>query len=107
MVPEFYNEVITITFKSDIYSLGTIIIEMLTGRKGYPDIDNVRIVCPDKGPCIVKINILHYYNFQRRLYFFIYDCETEPHLEIEEEGPSIPASRNGPGPRNRFFFRYG
>jgi serine/threonine protein kinase len=28
------NEVITITFKSDIYSLGTIIVEMLTGRKG-------------------------------------------------------------------------
>lgn len=44
MAPEFYNEVITITFKSDIYSLGTIIIEMLTGRKGYPDIDNVRIL---------------------------------------------------------------
>ncbi|RLN07547.1 hypothetical protein C2845_PM11G18160 [Panicum miliaceum] len=29
------------TLKSDIYSLGVIIIEMLTGCKGYPDIQNV------------------------------------------------------------------
>jgi len=34
------------TLKSDIYSLGVIIIEMLTGCKGYPDIQNVRIIRP-------------------------------------------------------------
>ncbi|TVU25889.1 hypothetical protein EJB05_28407, partial [Eragrostis curvula] len=38
MAPENYGGLIT--FKSDIYSLGVIIIELLTGGKGYPDIDN-------------------------------------------------------------------
>jgi serine/threonine protein kinase len=31
-----------ISFKSDIYSLGVIIIEMLTSEKGYPDVKDVR-----------------------------------------------------------------
>ena len=42
MAPEFYDG--QITFKSDIYSLGIIIIETLTGNKGWPGIDNVRSV---------------------------------------------------------------
>ncbi|KAF7068777.1 hypothetical protein CFC21_074509 [Triticum aestivum] len=45
IAPEFYNGYIhTITYKSDIYSLGVIIIEMLTGKKwypAYPDVHNV------------------------------------------------------------------
>lgn len=40
LAPEFIRER-QITFKSDIYSLGIIIIEMLTGEKGYPNVDNV------------------------------------------------------------------
>ncbi|XP_066356154.1 cysteine-rich receptor-like protein kinase 8 [Miscanthus floridulus] len=39
MAPEFYSG--EITFKSDIYSLGVIITEILTGKKGYAEIDNV------------------------------------------------------------------
>lgn len=42
MAPEFYSG--EITFKSDIYSLGVIITEILTGKKGYAEIDNVRTV---------------------------------------------------------------
>ncbi|KAM0846418.1 hypothetical protein ACQ4PT_055683 [Festuca glaucescens] len=40
LAPEFYGGR-KITFKLDIYSLGIIIIDILTGEKGYPDIDNV------------------------------------------------------------------
>lgn len=40
LAPEFYARR-QITFKLDIYSLGMIIIEILTGEKGYADIDNV------------------------------------------------------------------
>lgn len=40
MAPEFFGRG-NITFKSDIYSLGIIIIEILTGDKGCPRIDNV------------------------------------------------------------------
>ncbi|TVU26796.1 hypothetical protein EJB05_29360, partial [Eragrostis curvula] len=39
IAPESYGGLITL--KSDIYSLGMIIIEILTGHKGYPDIDNI------------------------------------------------------------------
>ncbi|XP_047052526.1 receptor-like serine/threonine-protein kinase ALE2 [Lolium rigidum] len=39
MAPEFYGG--RITFASDIYSLGVIIMEILTGVKGYPEDDNV------------------------------------------------------------------
>ncbi|KAL6595548.1 hypothetical protein ACP70R_047888 [Stipagrostis hirtigluma subsp. patula] len=39
MAPEFYSGLITI--KSDIYSLGVIIMEILTGQKGYTEIENV------------------------------------------------------------------
>ncbi|XBH74056.1 hypothetical protein VPH35_101075 [Triticum aestivum] len=45
IAPEFHSgDIYTITYKSDIYSLGVIIIEMLTGKKWYPtypDVDNV------------------------------------------------------------------
>jgi serine/threonine protein kinase len=44
MAPEFYDGVIT--FKSDIYSLGIIIIEILTGHKGCPEIERVRKASP-------------------------------------------------------------
>jgi serine/threonine protein kinase len=40
MAPEFLNG--QITFKLDIYSLGVIIIEMMTGKKGYHDVEDVR-----------------------------------------------------------------
>ncbi|XP_051185807.1 uncharacterized protein [Lolium perenne] len=39
LAPEFCNK--EITYKFDIYSLGVIIIEILTGKKGYHDIDKV------------------------------------------------------------------
>ncbi|RLN04607.1 hypothetical protein C2845_PM13G00960 [Panicum miliaceum] len=39
MAPEFYNG--QITFKLDIYSLGVIVMEMLTGQKGYSTVDKV------------------------------------------------------------------
>ncbi|KAF7026424.1 hypothetical protein CFC21_038529 [Triticum aestivum] len=39
LAPEFGNGVITYQF--DIYSLGVIIIEILTGKKGYHAVDNV------------------------------------------------------------------
>lgn len=42
MAPEFYGG--QITFKFDIYSLGMIIIEIVTGEKRYPNIDKVRQV---------------------------------------------------------------
>ncbi|GJN06812.1 hypothetical protein PR202_ga24577 [Eleusine coracana subsp. coracana] len=47
MAPESFDGVIT--FKSDIYSLGIIIIEMLTGQKRYDEIDNVSILFQEKG----------------------------------------------------------
>ncbi|GJN06880.1 hypothetical protein PR202_ga24650 [Eleusine coracana subsp. coracana] len=40
IAPESYGGVISL--KSDIYSLGIIIIEILTGQKCCPDIQNVR-----------------------------------------------------------------
>ena len=40
MAPEFYGGPITYNF--DIYSLGMIIIEILTGDRGCADIGNVR-----------------------------------------------------------------
>ncbi|KAF8641904.1 hypothetical protein HU200_067614 [Digitaria exilis] len=39
MAPEFCRG--TISMKSDVYSLGVVITEILTGHKGYPQIDNV------------------------------------------------------------------
>jgi serine/threonine protein kinase len=41
LAPEFFRGEIRPEF--DIYSLGVIIIEMLTGQKGYFEIKNVRI----------------------------------------------------------------
>ena len=32
------------SFASDIYSLGVIIVEILTGQKGYPEDDDVRTI---------------------------------------------------------------
>ncbi|XP_051179805.1 uncharacterized protein [Lolium perenne] len=40
LAPEFYSG--KITLKSDLYSLGVIIMEILTGEKGYTDVENVR-----------------------------------------------------------------
>lgn len=40
LAPEFYNG--KISFKSDIYSLGIIIIEILTGDKDYPEVEKVQ-----------------------------------------------------------------
>lgn len=40
LAPEFYGGR-KITSKLDIYSLGIVIIDILTGEKGYPDVDNV------------------------------------------------------------------
>jgi serine/threonine protein kinase len=40
MAPEYFNG--EITLKSDIYSLGVLIMEIVTGQKGYPDINNVK-----------------------------------------------------------------
>ena len=42
MAPETFDGKITI--KSDIYSLGIIIINILTGIRGYPDDDDVNAV---------------------------------------------------------------
>lgn len=54
MAPEYsYGGLITL--KSDIYSLGMIIIEILTGQKGYPDIDNVRTVSSRISMCTVQL----------------------------------------------------
>uniref|UniRef100_A0ACD5ZGI7 Uncharacterized protein n=1 Tax=Avena sativa TaxID=4498 RepID=A0ACD5ZGI7_AVESA len=39
LAPEFSNG--EITYKFDIYSLGVIIVEILTGKKGYHDVDKV------------------------------------------------------------------
>ncbi|VAH41836.1 unnamed protein product [Triticum turgidum subsp. durum] len=39
MAPEFYSG--NISFASDIYSLGVIIVEILTGQKGYSEDDNI------------------------------------------------------------------
>ena len=41
MAPEVIN-CEEITFKSDIYSLGQIIMEILKGQKGHLEIENVR-----------------------------------------------------------------
>lgn len=41
MAPEFLTNG-QITLKSDIYSLGVIITEILTGQKGYCDVEHVR-----------------------------------------------------------------
>lgn len=45
MAPESFDRVIT--FKLDVYSLGIIIMEMLTGRKGYCPIEYVRKILYD------------------------------------------------------------
>uniref|UniRef100_A0A8I6WKJ8 non-specific serine/threonine protein kinase n=1 Tax=Hordeum vulgare subsp. vulgare TaxID=112509 RepID=A0A8I6WKJ8_HORVV len=42
LAPEFYSG--HVSFASDIYSLGVIIVEILTGQKGYSEDDNVRII---------------------------------------------------------------
>jgi len=39
LAPEFGSR--EITYRFDLYSLGVIIIEILTGKKGYEDVDNV------------------------------------------------------------------
>jgi len=60
MAPEFYSG--EITFKSDIYSLGVIITEILTGKKGYAEIDNVRTVVwlfLDKHYNLIKGSFAH------------------------------------------------
>ncbi|XP_037440978.1 inactive protein kinase SELMODRAFT_444075-like [Triticum dicoccoides] len=59
VAPEFYARR-NITFKLDIYSLGMIITEILTGEKGYADIDNVRRVRTNMKADF-KITELHYF----------------------------------------------
>jgi serine/threonine protein kinase len=49
MAPEYFNG--EITFKSDIYSLGVIILEILTGQKGYPEINTVRTYSSKRTAC--------------------------------------------------------
>jgi serine/threonine protein kinase len=46
IAPELVHNGKRINVKSDIYSLGIIIIEILTGQKGYPDVEDVRINSP-------------------------------------------------------------
>lgn len=41
MAPEYYNTGV-MTYKSDIYSLGVMIMEILTGKKELCTIENVR-----------------------------------------------------------------
>uniref|UniRef100_A0ACD5YP18 Uncharacterized protein n=1 Tax=Avena sativa TaxID=4498 RepID=A0ACD5YP18_AVESA len=48
MAPEFLNG--QITFKLDIYSLGIIIIEMMTGKKGYHDVEDVLDIWRNRLP---------------------------------------------------------
>jgi serine/threonine protein kinase len=40
LAPEFFNG--EITYKIDIYALGVIITEILTGKKGYASVVDVR-----------------------------------------------------------------
>jgi serine/threonine protein kinase len=40
LAPEFFSGLIS--FKSDVYSLGVIIMEVVTGIKGYCEIEDVR-----------------------------------------------------------------
>ncbi|VAH23771.1 unnamed protein product [Triticum turgidum subsp. durum] len=42
LAPEFFSG--QLTFASDIYSLGVVIMEILTGKKGYPEDENVRAI---------------------------------------------------------------
>ena len=42
MAPEFHTG--EITHKFDLYSLGVIVMEMLTGKKGYQSIEDVRTI---------------------------------------------------------------
>jgi len=61
-----------ITFKLDIYSLGVIIMEILTGKKGYSEIENVRILHmtnPRQGYNVKKIS-----NYQTIWFCAIYNC---------------------------------
>ena len=63
MSPEYINKGIVST-KSDIFSLGVIIIEIVTGRRDYPD---------DTGtPSEEFIEIVRklYFDFQGRVAFF-------------------------------------
>ncbi|XP_039806607.1 uncharacterized protein LOC120670545 isoform X3 [Panicum virgatum] len=48
MAPEYINKGL-ITTKSDVFSLGVIIIEIVTGHRNYPD-EN----CPDQTPQVIK-----------------------------------------------------
>lgn len=41
MAPEYYSTGV-MTYKSDIYSLGVMIMEILTGEKEFCTIENVR-----------------------------------------------------------------
>ncbi|CAN6281743.1 unnamed protein product [Urochloa humidicola] len=56
LAPEFYNG--QITFKLDVYSLGVIVIEMLTGQKGYSTIENVLEIWKDRLQILQKETLL-------------------------------------------------
>ncbi|KAM0856245.1 hypothetical protein ACQ4PT_049242 [Festuca glaucescens] len=49
LAPEFGNH--EITYQLDVYSLGVIIIEILTGKKGYKDVDSYNPQYNFKGVC--------------------------------------------------------
>ncbi|CAL4935475.1 unnamed protein product [Urochloa decumbens] len=59
LAPEFYNR--QITFDLDIYSLGVIVIELLTGRKGYSTVDKIigswrnRLEISQKGTLLQQV----------------------------------------------------
>jgi serine/threonine protein kinase len=47
VAPEFLNYRV-VSYKSDIYSLGVVMTEILNGQKGYfPNDENVRIIRPN------------------------------------------------------------
>jgi hypothetical protein len=44
-----------VSFKFDVYSLGAIIMELVTGRRGNPDINNVRITQLTFQACLATL----------------------------------------------------
>ena len=66
MAPEFLERG-EIARSADLYSLGVIIIEILTGQKGYQAIEDVRTIYG----IVTKINRLTFSLWSRKVYFKI------------------------------------